>query len=400
MRYAHNRHRTSTSDLVTLVHLGDSMASVDFLRPRLRGARFESGGIPLEILPDLTALQKTIVEMARWRYSESSTAQRRSSSDFDKVDLELVGIESGSATPVIKLTTMQPTLDRQVPYQEFFEDARERIVMTIDRVVHDSRLPSDEYLPRKALKHFRQIGCHLRGDESLELSTPTHQTPVKITNKVHSKILDLASATKHTSTTVLRGLVYKIDQKNMKFGLKPIFGSIVVGQIPDRHYDTIMRAFNGYKNNDKVQIRGTAIYNLDNRVCNIEQITDVRLLKQLDVPAQIDGLRGMKDGWLDGEGIAPSGRGLDWLSSVFKKHYPDDVALPHTYPAPDGGVDMEWSVAEREISLEINLEKHSGEWSCYDIGTDLNDDAVLDLNKSSSWKWIADQISAMEKMSK
>lgn len=387
----------STSDLVTLVHLGDSMPSVDFLQPRLRGARFESGGIPLEFLPDLTALRKMIVEVARWQYLESNPGRQRSPSDFDKVDLELVGVESGSAMPIIKLTATQSVLEGQVPYQKFFEDARERIVSTISRVAQDGQLPSDEYLPHKMLKHFNHIGHNLRDDESLELNTFARQKPAKLTNRVRSKILELASVAKSASTTVLRGLVHKIDQKNMTFSLQPIFGSLVKGQIPNHHYGIIMKAFNGYKSDVKVQIQGTARYNLDNHIDRIEQITDVRILKQLDVPAQLDKLRGMKNGWLDGDGVAPSHHGLDWLSRVFKKYYPDDAVPPHTYPAPDGGIDMEWSVAEREISLEINLEKHNGEWIWYDIGTGSSDERVLNLDKSSSWKWIADQICNMEK---
>ncbi len=62
---------------------------------------------------------------------------------------------------------------------------------------------------------------------------------------------------------------------------------------------------------------------------------------RLNVPAQIDKLRDMQPGWLDGEGSAPSHSGLDWLSGIFSRYYPKNATLPYVYPTPEGGVDME-----------------------------------------------------------
>ena len=42
----------------------------------------------------------------------------------------------------------------------------------------------------------------------------------------------------------------------------------------------------------------------------------------LNSPAQLDDLRAMMDGWLDGDGIAPPKDGLDWLCAQFEMHYP------------------------------------------------------------------------------
>ena len=57
------------------------------------------------------------------------------------------------------------------------------------------------------------------------------------------------------------------------------------------------------------------------------------MLDPLDVPARLDELRGMQDGWLEGDGKAPPHSGLDWLSGAFaKRGYPDDIPLPYTYP--------------------------------------------------------------------
>lgn len=371
------------------------------MRPQLRGTRFENGGIPKDVLSDLIALQEMVTDVARWVYLKDHPNHKRSPQGFSEVDLELVGIESGSAVPVIKLTTTQSRLDGQeVPYQESFVKARDMIADFITRVAQDGQLPSNESFPHEKLEYFTRIGHGLRDEESMELNTSALHTPAILTVKVRKKILHLVSEAKHTAKVVLRGLVHKVDQKNMTFGLQQIYGPMVTGKMSDLHYDTIMSAFKGYRSNTMIKISGTAQNVQGERITNIEPITQVHLLNRLDVSAQLDEMRNMKNGWLDGEGIAPDHKGLDWLSRIFEQHYPDNTTLPYTCPTPEGGIDMEWSAGKREISLEIDLAKRNGEWSWYDVDTRHSDEKVLDLEKSSSWKWIADQIRSMEEASK
>lgn len=121
----------------------------------------------------------------------------------------------------------------------------------------------------------------------------------------------------------------------------------------------------------------------------------------LDVPARLDKFRELKDGWADGMqyagnwgngyGKAPSPSGLDWLSVAFTRHYPEDAPLPFTYPTPEGGVQMEWSVGSQEISLEVNLETGWAWWHRLDMSTDNDEEQDLDLN-SDGWIWLGAEI--------
>ncbi len=375
------------------------MPSVDFLRPRLDGARFKNGGIPKDVLPNLHALQEMVIEVARWQYLKDNPNRRRSSPDFSKVDLELVSIESGSTVPVFKLTTTQQTLDGQILHQKYFESAKEYIVETIKHLAQDEQLPPDEVPSYDMLEHLKHIGHNLRDDETLELTASTHQTPARLTKKIRDKVLSLTSTIRRASEVVLRGSVHKIDQKNMTFSLQQVYGPLVTGHLPDPYYDIIMKAFDRYKDNARVQIQGTVQHSRDGRI-SIESITHIHLLDKLDVLVQLDELRTMKTGWLNGEGVAPSHDGLDWLSDIFKQYYPNNVVLPHIYPTPKGDLDLEWSIGKREISLEVDLVKHSGEWSWYDVSTNSSDETVLDLNKQDSWEWVANQIRSMKEMLK
>ena len=124
------------------------------------------------------------------------------------------------------------------------------------------------------------------------------------------------------------------------------------------------------------------------------------VLDDLDVPARLDEFRNMEDGWYEnGNGIAPSHAGLDWLSKTFTKHYPHDVVLPHMYPTVEGNIRMEWhGETERgnvEIILEIDLKSHMGDLLVFVYEPDDNDDGtemVLDIDSQDDWKRITDEV--------
>ena len=121
----------------------------------------------------------------------------------------------------------------------------------------------------------------------------------------------------------------------------------------------------------------------------------------LDVPTRLDKFRELKDGWADGMqyagdwgngyGKAPSPAGLDWLTAAFTRHYPADAPLPYTYPTPEGGVQMEWSLGVQDISLEVNLETGWAWWHRLDMSTDNDEEQVLNLN-SDGWIWLGAEI--------
>lgn len=130
-------------------------------------------------------------------------------------------------------------------------------------------------------------------------------------------------------------------------------------------------------------------------------------LDPLDVPTRLDEFRNLRDGWADGiqhpsdwgngYGYAPRHEGLDWLTAKFTAEYPDDLPLPYTYPTPEGGVQMEWSLGAFEAEIEINLDDHTGEWLWVEIGSENEGDKVLNLDDGESWAWLAAEIRRLGK---
>ena len=375
--------------------LDGESATDAFLRPKLSGGRFEGGGIPLDFLKDMAVLKEMIIEVAKWRFLQENPDRQRSPRGFtDGVELKLSGIESGSAVPVIELSLTTPQISMFPPQNlTYFEQSRDFIVSAISVAERDE--PNEiatRYLPESALAYFNRLGRGLRGEECVEFVTPSNLSTARLTRETRRRLLLASSRVMEITEEVeLRGSIPEADQERMTFQMQLVSGSRTTSPIPDQHLDVILEGFSGYRDNTRVVLQGVGRYNRQGRLVGVESVEHIGLLDPLDVPACLDEFRILKDGWLNGEGSPPSHEGLDWLAESFERCYPD-APLPYVYPTVEGGVQMEWSLGSKEISLEITLANHSAEWFWTDVASDDENERTLDLNAAADWEWIADEI--------
>ena len=370
------------------------MPGEEFLKPRLHGARFEDAAIPLQVLADLAALREMVIEVAKWKYLQANTERRRVPRGFtNKVELKLTGVEEGSAVPVINIVSAEPSLNGlDLPYQAYFEMARDDIVSAIASASEGGHPSNNLRLPPKYLSYFNRIGRGLRDKEYFEFNVPSGSGPARLTRESRNLLLQAASVTEISQEVNLRGTVPEADQDKKTFELQQVYGNKVVCPLPDFHRETIIDAFTGYEENARILVQGIGRFDLQNRLLGVDSIDSVSVLELLDVPARLDELRSMKDGEFDGLGIAPSHKGLDWLSNTFEIYYPDDLPLPNTYPTSEGGLEMEWSEGTQTVIFGINLITHQGDWFQFDKTSDFDISRSLNLNISEDWQWMSSQI--------
>lgn len=362
-----------------------------FLRPRLVGERFEGRSIPLEILKDLAVLEEMIVEVAKSEFLKDHPGRQRSPRRFtDGISLKLTAIEEGSSVPVISLFIASALLF-PTENQRYFERARDAIINAIGAA--EQNQPITAYLPEKSLGYFDRLGRSLREGEAIEFSTPARQSPARLTRETRRKLLLASSGVKElTEEVAVRGSIPEADQDDMELELQLVDGRKIKAPIAAQHLDTILEAFNGYRAGVRVLMQGVGRVNRNEKLMGFESVEHVSLLDPLDVPARLDELRLLKDGWLEGSGNAPTSAGIDWLSDKFAQLYPEDLPLPFVYPTPEGGVRLEWSLGSRDVTLDIDLGTHVAGLHALNLSSDEELEDRFNLDEPAEWTRLIEQI--------
>lgn len=363
-----------------------------FLAPRMVGPRFEEHAIPLELLKDLSVLEEMIIEVAKWCYLQDHAGRKRAPRGFTEgITLKLFGVGTGCAVPELNLVVEQSDLFPPVN-QFYFEKARKHVIGAINAAEHDE--PIDAHLPDALLTYFDRFGRGLRDGEAIEFAPQEAERKARLTKATRRKLVLASSQVQElTEDVTLRGSIPEVDQAKMTFEIQIINGPRVGAPIDRQHMQTVLEAFNGYKQGVRVLLQGVGRYNRYERLQRMETVDHLSLIDSNDVAARLEELKALRDGWLDGKkGFAPDKVGLDWLSHAFQRSYPEDFPLPFLYPTAEGGVQAEWSVGNWEITLEVDLQSHASEWHALEMTTEDEEEKKLNLNESDAWKWLVAEI--------
>lgn len=372
-----------------------------WFKPRLIGKRFQNHAIPLDVLKDLTHLESFLIEVAKWKYLQENPERKRVPHGFmDGVSLKMTAIEDGSAMPCLEFEYEQDNdLQRPLPVPDmpksgkiiYFEQARDAIINAIDAPSKDK--DPTTFLPKNLLCYFDPIGRSLRDDESMEFDPENPARPARLDKTTRRKLVLVSSkANEFTEEVTLRGSIPEADQEKMTFELQVIGGPRVKAIIEPQYLQTVLEAFNGYKENVKVLLKGVARFNRYERIDRIESVEQITILEPNDVGARLEELRQLKKGWLDGKGKAMDPKDLDWLEQKFNALYPEGLPTPYIYPTPEGGVSLEWEIEVNDITLEIFFPDRKGQWHCLNLESGEENEEIFDLSIPKGWKALAERI--------
>ena len=370
--------------------------SKDFLEAHLHGKRFEGGNIPALVLRDLTLLQEVVIEVAKVCYLQDHSERKRLPKGFmHNIELNFRPPEEGSAKAKMDLvfTPSEVKLDFtdiDIPYKEYAERAAE---VTLDILDLNNRPEIISNLSQGCFWRLRQIGQSINADEWFEFRTSKRSEPISLNRDKYNRLVQsFPKSDTVIQETMLRGSIPEADQMKRTFEISLTDGKKIAG-IPfeAHHRNVVLDSFNGYDRNAKAVVRARAKYR-HGALVGIEAIEEINPDDPLAVASQLDDLRRMRDGWLDGEGVAPSHTGLSWLSERFGQYYFEGLPRPYIYPTLEGGVQAEWTLGSREISLTVDFSSRNGEWSWVDIETGSNAEQDFDLDSPASWLSLCNEL--------
>lgn len=316
--------------------------------------------------------------------------------------LAATGITEGSAVVEVALADASselPAMPRQ--HHRYYEGARSDFLSTIRSASSDSGADAGPYagpLPVSLLPHFDRIGRGLTAEESIRFDSTSEHREAVLTAEVRKRLLFSSSLTTSiTEEMVLRGSVPEADQGRSTFELQLVGGRKLSGPMPELYRETILEAFGGYRDQVKIQMAVVGTLNRKREVGGWKEIQDLAILDPLDIGAQLDELRALADGWLDGDGLAPLPKGLGRLATLLEKYYPERLPLPRIYPTPTGGAQLEWTLGSNEVSVEVNLAMGESEWHAVDVSSGEDELISLDLNTRRGWSLLVERIERLVK---
>ncbi|WP_297841196.1 hypothetical protein [Pseudomonas sp.] len=348
-----------------------------FIEPRLVGHRFDDHTIPLEILKDLAALEEFVVAVAKWKFVERHGRVRTPKGFTDHLAIHLAAVVEGSAKPSIVIEYNDPSADLfAAANEDYFFQAIVAIGNAIDAAEHGQ--PITDHIPAALLGYFDRFGRGLRDGEILEFRPGTDR-PARLSKLTRRRLLLASQNQVLTDEITVRGLVPEIDQAKMSFELQMADGKKITAKMDAIHLDTILEATRGFRDGVRLSVSGVGRFDRYERLHSLDMIEDAAILEPNDPSARLDELRLLRDGWLDGLGVAPRPADFEWLVLFFRESYPDTLPSPFIYPTAEGGFQFEWRLGLQDASLEISPGMDSAELHVLNLETGGDTYDVLDL---------------------
>ncbi len=319
-----------------------------FIKATLKGKRFEKHTLPLDLARDFIAYEDLIIELAKHFYKKEHHGREKVLRGFSEgFSLQLKSIGEGST--VISLE--RPLEPETMLNEDYFTMARDLVNELIQGVSNSKSILTK--FPASLLSYFDKFGQSILEEEELELSIPDKSSAV-YTREIRKILVSRSSKPEISDWITLRGSITEVDARNNTFKISPILGRIFSSDIPEGFWDVVSQGLNNYRiGQGKVAVQCLAVFDSTENIKRIDEIKHIEVLDPLDIMARAEELSLLKDGWMDGEGIAPVKEFLKWLTDYFASSYPEDLPLPCIYPTLDGGVSLEWSNPNMEVSLLI-----------------------------------------------
>jgi hypothetical protein len=359
-----------------------------FFSPTLTGKRFDDHSIPIELLGEFAAIEDLLKALAKKIYLEEHPGRKRVPNGFtDNVTLNLSTIEEGSIKLNFFLATTllgSSLLPLGSTSYSYFEKAKNKVIEIVSAAESNKNI--EEIVEKRYLNYFNKIGKNLKAGEEIYLLPGDKLKSPKINKEVRKRIVLSASVDNTYSDHYdLKVLIDSLNRTDKTFAFV-IDGNRLEAKLSPSFYRTILETFSDLDNDRYVSIKGLATFSSNDKIVQIDSITSLDLLPALDVSVRLKNLSKLKDGWFNGEGKGFAKNSLEQLEGYFYNNYPQDQPLPAIFPTPNGDIQMEWSINDIEISLEVNLITHDAELMTVD--TKSGDSQVDKVNISVPETWV------------
>ncbi len=284
--------------------------------------------------------------------------------------------------------------------ESYFARGRDSLIRTIQKAGNGEKLEGVK-VSRKMSNGFDSIAEILEDGEELHVIRPSgtaneHERAV-FTKEIAARLRNTSANDDAVSADIETcGYISEFNQENNTFRLRLHDGTKFNPSISAELLETALDVFNGYRRGLQAHFRGTSLKNSAGRIVDVNKITHLHIMDDpLNISHQLDDIRKLSNGWLDGEGAAPSRDGINWIESKLHRYIPSDFPPIYLYPTETGGILIEWSIESNEASIEVDLESRIGIWHELNVQSGEDDEREFNLDQAANWQWVIDHVDGL-----
>jgi hypothetical protein len=344
----------------------------------MTGGRFDGLGMPVESLVELAEYRDLVLGVARAQFLlEHPERQRVPRGFFDRLQLRLETVEDGSAMPVLERTVPDGAL---LSHDDEFTRARDAIADAVAAAEAGRDLP--DAFPSDALVLFNRFGQTLKAGEAIELRSGTAESGPRYDAGTRRKLV-LSQKQTYQEEVHDIGWVTEIDSTAMSCRIRLRMGppTPVPAPLDEVTFGPVKDVLLPNGEGPPVWVFGVGVFDADNRLIRFDSIHDVSVLDEPEnlavLDSRLDELAALGPGWLDGDGERVDRDVLERARRVLADLLAFEVPRARVFATPEGGVQAEWSIDGREVS--VAFEPDGGIYALsVDLASGTSEEPALD----------------------
>lgn len=370
------------------------------IRPKFTGARFDAHALPVSCMKDLIALEEIYRVLAIASWVKGNPDRQRIPRNFrEQLTLSLRNLEEGS---VVCNMVLPQTAAKQRDFldNDILESAEKLLLKLLDGMEKAKEARSsipNRFRPELA-GLFDKFGRGLREDEKIIFENK-HGNLYEYNNQKRLAITELLSEQKkYTKEKYYIGFNRGMHNDNKPtVAFETVTGdsiSVIFGEDGDteEQWELLHKAFPPPSRCNTIPLVLYGIgYYTSGQLKQIK-LSSVDILEEGSPIWQLEKLKTLKKGWLNGEGVAYSDETIDALQVRLEDMLNARNKNPAIFPLADGGVSFEWNDERYDISLEVAADLQSAYW--HNLNKADGSFTEADLKLPDDWEEVMHKLEA------
>ena len=222
---------------------------------RFHGPRFEDHGLEIDVLSELIAYKKLLLETAKELWRRKHPKRKKLPRGFEEsISIKFFELGDGSTSvPLMRVIDFEE--DKLIPkVDDDLDDAAHVIDSAIEAAGEDRPLP--ERLPKNVIPLFADFGKSLGEDESIFVKACKRESEVHYTREVRERLMTWVERT-YEDVVDITGEVRLADLDGCNFVLRQDDGTKVPGKFDPDQEALITDALRGHASR-RLRLRGRA----------------------------------------------------------------------------------------------------------------------------------------------